>query len=890
MIRFLLLTALILGLHSPGVMAQEQADADDTYTRAEYVDHIRKRVIAADKQHRSGDKDGAFRALDTVRDDIAPYHGFLDGHPATWWPDLIYARLKRRDKDYSTAEQLALPIVQALDNDAHRSGSTRMEAMLLLTAALYFQKKYEETVVIARGMLQDAPDDLKPRWRLHTELYQAIAATRSKAPEAAALRTALLDGYLDRETAKVGDYLYLWRLDLQARRSAKTDKTALVRDARAVLEFIRTDEAALKRNNEKIEALLARIFAENKDFKRAEPILRARLAEMETGTIEYYWAWQNVLAMNYLQKKYAVVLRDTRPLLEELEGKDETHARVTSFLYRFLALSARATGDDALFHDAIQRSYVEIRRIRSANHSDALKVRSRISIAAIDPETYPYAAELGVERRDAGKLKIRPDGSSVLGEFFAGRGMSVGPKLERYAKSNQTSVTAQLNLGLHYALMGQIGPSEDAIAKARALARQASAGPVPANSPWFDLILAVNYLWGRDWKPEKARGPLERLKIRTDLSVDQQRTVSILNFMMHRRLDNFTEAQRIFRDELADYDPSTEIYNWGVFRALSVVYPMFEMSQPDAEAIIPKVRTAIENAGSPRLATLLLPVFQASADPYYLTSEQNFQALAYQIQSMSRMLPPEHMFIAVSKITFANAQWSRGQVEAALQLMTQAARTYRLSPWHRPDVNGFMEIQQATLHFALGNTELAHAMIAETYVALDRDSYRPVYWREVLTTYLDSLQLQDRTDDALQVSSAVLAEPDYAAGLSPFDVMELIKAHAVILTKTGNTEEALVWLERARDALPSPEYLGGLPMIRVLDQMALTHHDMDDLRSAYAAQAAANDLYFRGIETISSDTSDRVARNREIERTRVINEAYYAWNLAQRQNPAVSGE
>ena len=368
--------------------------------------------------------------------EIAPYHDFLDGHPAIWWPDLISARLKRRDKNYATVEALALPIVQALDNETHRSGETRMEALLLLTTALYFQSKYEEAVVIVRGILLDAPEDLKPRWRLHAELYQAIAATRSKAPEAAVMRAALLDGYMDRETAKVGDYLYLWRLDLHARRGAKADKTALVRDARAVLEFIRIDEAALKRNNEKLEALLARIFAENKDFKRAEPILRARLAEMETGTTEYYWAWQNVLAMNYLQKKYTLVLRDTRPLLEELEGKDDTYARVTSFLYRFLALSARATGDDALFHDAIQRSYVEIRRIRSANHSDALKVRSRISIAAIDPETYPYAAELGVERREAGKLTIRPDGSSVLEEFFAGRGMSVDP-LERYARDNE---------------------------------------------------------------------------------------------------------------------------------------------------------------------------------------------------------------------------------------------------------------------------------------------------------------------------------------------------------------------------------------------------------------------------------------------------------------------
>lgn len=79
-------------------------------------------------------------------------------------------------------------------------------------------------------------------------------------------------------------------------------------------------------------------------------------------------------------------------------------------------------------------------------------------------------------------------------------------------------------------------------------------------------------------------------------------------------------------------------------------------------------------------------------------------------------------------------------------------------------------------------------------------------------------------------------------------------------------------------------------MIRVLEQTALVHYNLDDFEAAYRAQATANDLYFRGFEAISSDTADRVARNREFELIRVINEASYAWNFAQRQNAAVSAE
>ncbi|MCV6587376.1 MAG: hypothetical protein OIF47_17750, partial [Marinibacterium sp.] len=591
-------------------------------------------------------------------------------------------------------------------------------------------------------------------------------------------------------------------------------------------------------------------------------------------------------AMNYSQKKYTRVLQDSQLILAQLEGKDDSYARVSSFLWRHLGLAARRLDDMALFHDAVQRSYVEIRRIRSANHADALKVRKLLNIDAIDPDTFPHAEELGVSLRDRGKLTLTADGRAVLQEYLDGRALSIGRKLQSFAKANETSALGHLNLGLYHALMGEITPAETAIATARQLARTHPTKALPADAPWFDLYLALTYVWAREWTPQQALPPLDRLSARDDLTEAQLRLTSLMRMQVAFVQDRFDTTRQIYRADWLDYDPRADTSPWGLVLTLGVVPIAFDISRDIGDDLRPKAIKAVGAAGSPKLAAAMLPVLLGGSDPGYSFVERNFQSLAYHVQALSRMLPPEHELNAIAKLTYAYGLWNRGQLDEALGMFTQAIRTYKSSPWHRPDAVGFLEVLQAQVYIQKGDGDLARAIIAQTYAAMDPDTYRPTYWREIFTAHVFRLLSAGEVEQALAVSQSVVDRPDLAARLSPFDLANFYVTHASALQFNYRFEEAITWLDRARAAIPSADYKAGGPLMFVLEARAYTSYDMGDMEGAYRAMAAASDIYFRAVEEAAARGSADSPRNPEREKMLVMDQAHYAWALAQQLQAA----
>ncbi|MCV6587378.1 MAG: hypothetical protein OIF47_17760, partial [Marinibacterium sp.] len=591
-------------------------------------------------------------------------------------------------------------------------------------------------------------------------------------------------------------------------------------------------------------------------------------------------------AMNYSQKKYTRVLQDSQLILAQLEGKDDSYARVSSFLWRHLGLAARKLDDMALFHDAIQRSYIEIRRIRSANHVDALKVRKLLNIDAIDPDTFPHAEELGVSLRGRGKLTLSADGTVVLQEYLDGRALWIGRKLQSFVKSNETSALGHLNLGLYHALMGEITPAETAISTARQLAQSNPTAALPADAPWFDLYLALAYVWAREWRPQQATPPLDRLSARDDLTDTQRRLVSAMRMQVAYVLDQFDTSRRIYRADWLAYDPRSDSSHWGVILALGLLPVAFDLSRDIGDDLRPKVIETVRAAGSPKLAAAMLPVILGGSDPGYSFVERNFQSLAYHVQALSRMLPPEHELNAIAKLTYAYGLWNRGQLDEALNLFTQAIRAYKSSPWHRPDAVGFLEVLQAQIYGQKGDEDLARAIIAQTYAAMDPDSYRPTYWREIFTAHVFRLISAGEVEQALAVSQSVVDRPDLAARLSPFDLANFYVTHASALQFNYRFDDAISWLDRARAAIPSADYKAGGPLMFVLEARAYTSFDMGDMEGAYRAMTSANDIYFRAVEEAAARGSADSPRNPDREKTLVMDQAHFAWALAQQLQAA----
>lgn len=878
----LLLLASLSGLARP-LAAQTTGPPRDKITDQvlspkAFIDHIRNRLIAIQKLHREGKKETAFRALELLDAEVDAQEQYLDGHVSFWWPDLIIGRLKFRDRAFDDAETAVAPIVSALDNDRYRQGATRMEAMLILTKALTHQKKYEAADTIGRALLRDAPDSLKPKWHLEAESYIALAATWAGAADATELRAALLDRYLERETATVKNYLRFWRIDLDRRRTLDRHADDLVRDARYVYDFIRTDPEAAKLDLTPLKGGLGRIFAENKDYKRAEPIFREQLEALEPGSEKYYWAWQNLIATHSNQKRYTLVLSEAAPVLAELEPRGPDFARVTSFLLRTVAETAKKAGDDALFHDAMQRSYIAMRQIVSANHKDALRIRQGLDLSRIDPDTFPFSEELGLTGSiDA--LQLTLDGTVVLDAFFAGRYVPLGRRLKALARDPDDAVLAQLNLGLYHALLGEIGPAETALAAARDAARASISSQVPANSPLFDLYLVMTHLWARDWKPARARDPVARLLARSDLTAGQQRTLDVLRLSMAATEEDYAAGRQIYLTRLADFDPREDDSAWGVLRAITMIGPLSEFAPRDADAFAVKAAETLHMAGNPRLATTLLAVSLSNSKATELAAERKFQSLAFHLQALSRMLPPDHQWQAVARLNFAFGLADRGRYEEALALVVQTTRAYRKSPWHRADVLAYLDLQQALLHSQMGNFDLAFAMLSQTWKITDAATFRASYWREILTNYAFGLVRAGRPEEALAVTQSAVNDTAHLNAMAPSDRALLLVVHGQILSSNGKLEEARIWMDQARDAIPSAEYRAGLPLEVVLTELAALHYDRNDYSQAYAAIRQANDLHFTRIEQARTDAGSEIARNPAQDRNLIINEAVYGWLL-----------
>ena len=318
-----------------------------------------------------------------------------------------------------------------------------------------------------------------------------------------------------------------------------------------------------------------------------------------------------------------------------------------------------------------------------------------------------------------------------------------------------------------------------------------------------------------------------------------------------------------------------------MFRALSVVYPLFEVAPSDARAMVPKIEETLQAAGSPKLATVFLPVFRANSETGYTLVERNFQALAFQIKALSRMLPPDHQALVIARLTFVDGLWSRGNHQDALDLLNETIRIYRSSPWHRPDVVGTLDVWRAELHLALGNGDLAFAMLDQAYQAIDPDSYRPIYWMEILTFYALALYRADQIDAALAVTTAAMDNQAMRDRLIPVDHSKFLRIHATVLEGAERHEEALEVLREAENVLPSTDYRGGFAHMQVNEDAAYINYEIGDYEAAYRAMTKASDFYFRAISESAGSDGNEVQRDRTREHGIVFRHAVYAWTLAQ---------
>lgn len=865
--------------------------AQSDHTPDSYGTWINEQFRAIAQRFYAGEREAAYAEARALDAETSAYVDWMGDDERIWYPDLLVARLAYSLNRYDEVARAAAPVVTALDRPGARLGFARMEAMYRLSLALYHAEAYAQAEPVMRAFLTQsdtAEAEAREVWKTETAYMLAITLTRNGAADAQKMRQSLISDFLDREGATDGLYLRLWQIDLQDRRRDGKQSDRLLQDARKVADFIEaSDEGEMAEYNE-LYATLARIFADHEDFARALPILNARMGWMRAaapGSEDYFWSAQNLAGIHNLRRDYPAALNRANEALGELDvhpqGRSDAFANVRSSLEQVIYVAASQLGEMRISQEALQRAYVATRQTNPANNSEAMLLGRSIQAAFVDPTVFPYAAELGLDRQL--DLTLTEYGEGVISLFFAGRYRQLRTILLR--AENQTDLDqtmVALNRAFFHALMGEIGPGEEALAKVRAAQRRPVPGALlPADSFAPDLAEALLYTFSRNWRPGKADSALARLERRQDLN---ETTIAVVKLLRATQADNRGDkatAQRLYSELTEGEQSAGGTDAWGVIMGMGLLNLALVLDDLDrARDFVPRFSEQLEATGEHGLALVSTQMFALNADPEAMLTERSFQTMAFHIRALSAMLPDEHQWVVAAKVAFANGLGQRGEWDAAATLMGKALDSHRASPWHRREIAGFIRILQAWMLWNGGQPDLAQSMIAQVYETREGLDWTPFYWTEMIFAQTFSLSWRNQLDAARTVMDEALAKRAMIARLYPPEATRLYTMNGELWSRMERPVEAQAAFDAAVAAIPYDGFAGGAPLANTLRQRAFFLSGQGQTAAAYTDMARSNGLWFDFYER-SATGSNEVARNTTFDRTRAVEEARLGWAFAQ---------
>ena len=397
-------------------------------------------------------------------------------------------------------------------------------------------------------------------------------------------------------------------MDLKTRRNKKAEKTALVADARSLLEFLKTAKKVTDHNASIARVIIANILAESNYLKEGRDLIVERIAylkEAKPASVSYYYAIENLVSVTTRQKKYDTALKLAQETLDELQDSGKKFAHVRSALQYNAGNNAKYLKQHTLAQEYYRASYASRREVVSANHPRALKIRKRIDVDLVDPDTYAFAAELGITK--SAPLTLLPTGETVLAAFMQGNYLSLKAKLDRLKKTKGADqVLLGLNTALYYALIGELHASDKELSKARKLSRTSTTSNVPINSPYFDIVSALSKVWATEWNIEDAINPLKRLAARHDLTALERGILLALQLQMA----SSNEDQWLSTQSLASLRTLAPEINeasyWRVLIDIAHINAAYkELPRAEADEVYKQANVRLGKLMNPRLATIL---------------------------------------------------------------------------------------------------------------------------------------------------------------------------------------------------------------------------------------------------------------------------------------------
>ena len=871
------------GSHTPESYGHWIVDSFNTIQRAFYDAETQQQY------------DDVWKRSIALNDDVDPWADFMGDEISYWYPDLLMARLGVRLKRFEDAAAAAAPMWVGLDSDLHRFSEARVEAGFLLSRALYGLRRYAEAETALRAYLAlTAHPDVTPSAQQVFEADYMLAQTsvRTNAPDAAEIRKRLLDGFLDRKGASPNLYLMLWETDLTTRRAQDISGKGLLEDARHVAGFMAAQPDLDFDRFGDLYGQVARIFADHGEFEQSIEMLEARLAYLSAlprRTSDYFFALQNLAGLRNMQEDFAGAMALAQTAIAELDtlthGDDEEFATVRSALEETVYAAAARLGNTPLSQQALQRAYAAARITKSANDPEVIEMAAKMDRDMIDPDTFVYAGELSLEQPE--DLDLSETGQSVISAFFAGDYADTGRQLEQLADGSAGQGVPPgliaINRAFYHALLGEVGPAADQLRVARQVIRRPAMGvdhatELRANSIAPDLAEALLYSYSRDWKAELAMDPLDRLEQRTDLDPLTRAAIRMMRANALWNMGDNAAAWQVYASHKADDFALVDASPWGTLLGIGLLNLALVLDDLEhARSFGALFSEQMEAAPDRGLALVSAQMFALNADPDAMLGDHGFQTMAFHLRSLGFYLPDEHQWGIAARVAYASALTQRGNFEASADVYAQAIKSYRKSPWHRADAAAIIEVSQAWNQWSAGNIAVAQTMLAQTYSALDLDTWSGQFWSAVVYGHAYSLLFQGRHATALEVLDNAIAHSAAMARLSPAGVAELHQLRGSALSQMQRSDDARVAFDASIDAIPYDDYQSGLTMAQALYMRAAYLFDVADYRQAYTDMTKSNGLWFDRYESQSGD----VTRNAMTDRRRALDQAVYGWVLAQ---------
>ncbi|MEM6728561.1 MAG: hypothetical protein AAF618_08675, partial [Pseudomonadota bacterium] len=801
-------------------------------------------------------------------------------------PPLMRARIFLETERYAEAATAAAPVVVAMDQPAFLSDELRIEALHVLTEALAYGDNFAQAEPVARGFVHAVETHLGPEvrdyWIRDALVLRAWIISVTGASDAKAVRAALLARYSDLPGATREEYFELWNLDLRARREDGTQDPALLADARYVYEGLEAWDGKDPEAFHETYRMLGLIFADNADYARAEPIIArhaALLAERAPGSVTHFWTRQNLVAIRDLSGDHVSALRTARLALADLDalpgGGGKDYAEVRSALERAVYSASLSEGDAITAGAALQRAYIAAREVFSANHPLAQELAGYIDPAYVDPVSFPYAAEVGLDA--ARDMALTEFGEGVIAAFFDGNFAFAQEALRQAAMLEKAPPEMiALNRAFLHALLGETEAGLAALAEARAILRQPGGSAViPANSAAPDLAEAMLWIVGRNWQPEQADAALERLERRQDLTPIHASYVQILRATQAVNADFPARSQRIYDEAAARHYSLAGITPYGMLMGLGIFNIGLELgdyrrTRPFGQAY----RAELQAAGGRALALAALDIFELNDDAGLVQDDAGLDRMAFRIAALSRLLPAEHQWTVAIRVRLAFSLAARGDYLASARAIFEAVELYRQSPEHRSDVVASLQVDAAYSLWSAGQPELAQTIIAEAWAARDPEGWQPSYFARVAGGQSYALRVTGALEEALAVTQGLISNARVHTRMDPISKQAIWLNHGQTLADMRRFDEALTAFDTALAALPNLEVDGGQPAALILFERARIHRMKGEVEEGFASAMAAASYHFDRY-----DSAGDASRNADVDVWRAIQAARAGWDF-----------